>query len=97
MTPTPEMLALARQCVAGVWKQNSDRLTLIPLLLAGDCDHYREVQSAIAAIQRTTELAAEYRAKEAKEYRTRGYLTGDVALGASSFALRNFDFLKGAV
>jgi hypothetical protein len=78
MTPTPEMLALAREICASF--QSGD---VARRYLEGVYDADDEMRVALAAIQRTTELAAKF-------VDDRGFF-----LNAS--ALRNFNHLKGAV
>ena len=50
--PTAEQLELARECAAEVWIGLNEHAA-IHMLRYGQCDHYREVQSALLAIQAT--------------------------------------------
>lgn len=50
--PTAEQIELARECAAEVWIGLNEHAA-IHMLRYGQCDHYREVQSALFAIQAT--------------------------------------------
>lgn len=56
--PTEEMKAMARRVVAGVWKSRNENAA-VHLLMVGQCDHYREMEAALAAIIETQRKDAE--------------------------------------
>lgn len=55
---TAEQLRLARECAAEVWISKNEHAA-IHMLRDGQCDHYREVQSALLAIKATEARCAE--------------------------------------
>jgi len=95
MTHSPEAMAMARRVVADVWKSRNENAA-VAYVLTGQCDNYREVQAAVAAIELASKAAADFaygHVVSGNDHRSQGR---DETARKISSALRAFEHLRAA-